>query len=133
MVSLSAAESDLHAAVKTASEGLGIQSVAKDLGIVCGLNLHLDATAKMCLVNRREHGKAKHVGMHNVWTMISPLLTTDDGDATHSGLSLECGRQTWGTGGHLLLATEDGTSSRKLGTLTRHTAAVAKSDHGRDP
>ena len=36
VVSLSAAESELYAAVKTASEGLGIQSVAKDLGTVCG-------------------------------------------------------------------------------------------------
>ena len=35
-----------------------IQSVAKDLGIVCGLNLHLDATATMCLVNRRGFGQS---------------------------------------------------------------------------
>ena len=27
--------------------------MAKDLGNVCGLNQHLDATATMCLVNRR--------------------------------------------------------------------------------
>ena len=52
LVSLSAGESELYAAAKTGSEGLGIQSVAKDLGIACGLNLHLDATATMCLVNR---------------------------------------------------------------------------------
>ena len=38
VVSLSSAESELYAAVWTASEGLGIQSVAKDLGISCGLN-----------------------------------------------------------------------------------------------
>ena len=42
---LSSAESELHAAVKTASEGLGIQSITKDMGISCGLNLHLDASA----------------------------------------------------------------------------------------
>ena len=36
MLSLSTADSELHAAVKTGSEGLGIQSVAKDLGIACG-------------------------------------------------------------------------------------------------
>ena len=36
VVSLSIAESELYAAAKTASEGLGIQSVAKDLGIICG-------------------------------------------------------------------------------------------------
>ena len=47
VVALSSAESELFAAVKTASEGLGIQSVAKDLGISCGLNLHLDASATM--------------------------------------------------------------------------------------
>ena len=56
---LSSAESELYAAVQTASEGLGIQHVAKDLGTVCGLNLHLDATATMCLVNRRGTGQSE--------------------------------------------------------------------------
>ena len=37
VVELSTAVSELYAAVKTASEGLGIQSVAKDLGTACGL------------------------------------------------------------------------------------------------
>ena len=43
------------------------QSVAKDLGISCGLNLHLDAAATKCLVNRRGLGKAKHVEIQNLW------------------------------------------------------------------
>ena len=76
VVSLSSAESELYAAVKTASEGLGVQSVAKDLGILVGLNLHLDASATMGLVNRRGLGKAKHVDMQNLWTadlMTKPL------------------------------------------------------------
>ena len=55
------------AAVKTASEGLGIQSVAKDLGTTCRLNLHLDASATLSLVNRRGLGKAKHVDMETLW------------------------------------------------------------------
>ena len=67
VVSLSTAESELYATVKTASERLVIQSVAKEQGIVCGLYLHLDATATMCLVNRRGLGKAKHVDMQNLW------------------------------------------------------------------
>ena len=67
LVSLSTAESELFAAAKTASEGLGIQSVAKVLGIACGLNLHLDASSTLCLVKRRELGKAKHVDMQNLW------------------------------------------------------------------
>ena len=65
VVSLSSAESELYAAVKTASEGLGIQSVAEDLGISCRLNL-LDASAIMCPANRRGVGKAKHVDMQNL-------------------------------------------------------------------
>ena len=60
VVSLSTAESELYAAVKTASEGLGIQSVANDVVIACRLNLHLDASATMCLVNCRGLGKAKY-------------------------------------------------------------------------
>ena len=64
---LSSAESELYAAVKTASEGLGIQSVAKDLGKTCRLNLHLDASATSRLVNRRGLGKAKHVDMQSLW------------------------------------------------------------------
>ena len=67
VVALSSAESGLCAAVKTASEGLRIQSVARDLGISCRLNLHLDASATVCLVNRRGLGKAKHVDMQNLW------------------------------------------------------------------
>ena len=67
VVSLSTGESELYAAVATASEGLGIQSVAKDLGMSCGLNLHLDASATMCLVSRRGLGKAKHVDVQNQW------------------------------------------------------------------
>ena len=59
VVALSSAESELYAAVKTASKGLGIQNVAKDLGISCGLNLHLDASVTMCLVNRRGLGKSE--------------------------------------------------------------------------
>ena len=53
VASLSTAEGELYAAVKTASERLGIQSVAKALGIACGLHLHLDAGPTMCLVDTR--------------------------------------------------------------------------------
>ena len=37
------------------------RSLAKDLGIVCKLNLHLDASAIMCL------GKSKHVSVPHTW------------------------------------------------------------------
>ena len=51
VVSLSTAESELYAAVKTAH----------------GLNVHLDASATMCLVNRIGLGKANYVDMQNLW------------------------------------------------------------------
>ena len=37
-----------------------------DIKISCGLNLHLDASATTCLVNRIGLGKAKHVDMQNL-------------------------------------------------------------------
>ena len=67
VVSLSTAEGELHAAVKTASEGLWIQSLTKDLGIVCKQNLHLDASATVCLVDRRGLGQAKHDNVQHLW------------------------------------------------------------------
>ena len=67
VVALSCAESEQKAAVKTASEGFGIQLVARDLGIPCRLNLHLDVSATMCLVNRRRLVKAKHLDMQDLW------------------------------------------------------------------
>ena len=59
VVALSSAESEVYAAVKTALEGLEIQSVAKDLGISCGVNLHLKrstSTFRICgEESRHEH------------------------------------------------------------------------------
>ena len=72
VVALSSTESELYAAVKTASEGLGIQSVAKDLEITCRLNLHLDASATLSLVNRRGLGQAKDVDMQSLWIQEAP-------------------------------------------------------------
>ena len=59
VVSLSTAESELYAAVKTASEGLGIQSLAKDLGIVCKLNLHLGCVSNNVAGQPQEFGQGE--------------------------------------------------------------------------
>ena len=71
VVSLSTAEGELCAAVKPAPEELAIQSVEKELGTVCWLKLHLDASATMCVVNHRGLGKAKHVDTQNLWIQES--------------------------------------------------------------
>ena len=75
MVSLSSAECELYAAVNTTSEGSGLLCAAKDLGIACGSNLHLDAT--MCSVNRPGLGKAKHVDMHKSKRFVTKVVGTN--------------------------------------------------------
>ena len=67
LMSWSNATSELYAAVKTASEGLDIQSLTKNLKIECKLNLFLDASATMCLVHRTDLDKAKHVNVQHLW------------------------------------------------------------------
>ena len=68
MVSLSIAESELYTAVKNRVRGIGNSERGEGLGhCMWVLSLRLDATATMCLVNRRGLGKAKHVDMQNVW------------------------------------------------------------------
>ena len=75
VVSLSTAESQLKAAGKTASEGLGIQSVAKDLDILCGLK-----PASGCLSNEvpsqnlwiHEESKSGKFVMKKVGTNVNP-------------------------------------------------------------
>ena len=59
MVSLSTAESEQDAAVKTAS-GRRDPACGEGFGHgVCGLNLHLDTSATMCPVNRGGLGKGE--------------------------------------------------------------------------
>ena len=45
VVALYSVEREIYAAIRTASKGLGIQSVAKNMETMCRLNLHLDALA----------------------------------------------------------------------------------------
>ena len=66
VMAMSTAESELWAAVKSASESFGIQSMAKDMGIKCWLKLHLDAASTLRLVNRLGLGMGKHVDMPNL-------------------------------------------------------------------
>ena len=81
LVSLSTAESELYAEVKAAAEGLGVQSVARDLGRVCGLTLHVDASATMGLGIRRGLGRAKHVDMQSLWIQEASMSGRFDYEA----------------------------------------------------
>ena len=60
-VALSSAEAELYAGVLTATEGLGIQAMAKDLGIKLQMSLYLDAKAAIAIMSREGLSKVKHI------------------------------------------------------------------------
>ena len=73
VVSLSTAESELYAAGQNSVRRPGDLRVWQRCWVlVCGLNLHLDATATMCLVNSRGLGMMLHVDMQNLWIQKPP-------------------------------------------------------------
>ena len=66
-ITLSSGESELVALVKGVSEGLGMQSLAADLGMQAEGGLYTDATAANGMVQRRGLGKAKHIDVGMLW------------------------------------------------------------------
>jgi hypothetical protein len=67
VVALSSAEAELYAGLRSACEGLGVQSLAADIGMKAELRLHLDSTAALSLVHKAGLGKAKHIEMQHLW------------------------------------------------------------------
>lgn len=66
-VALSSAEAELISLVRGASEGLGIQSLLRDLGEECEINLMTDATAAMGICRRTGVGKVRHLDTRLLW------------------------------------------------------------------
>jgi len=66
-VALSSAEAELISLVQGASEGLGIQSLLRDLGEECEINLMTDATAAMGICRRTGVGKVCHLDKRLLW------------------------------------------------------------------
>ena len=50
VIALSSAESELCARVRTSIEGIGVQNIAMDMGITCGVILYLDSSAALANV-----------------------------------------------------------------------------------
>ena len=63
-IAQSSAESELIASVKGATEGLGIVSLGRDLGLDLGIRLHLDASAALGILERKGVGKVRHLDVH---------------------------------------------------------------------
>ncbi len=66
-ISLSSAEAELYAAVHGTAEALGMQSIMKDLGISATVNVGMDASAALGLINRQGLGKARHIETQWLW------------------------------------------------------------------
>ena len=66
-VTLSSAEAELNGICKGASVSLGLQSVARDLGLHWDLCIETDASAAIGVCRRRGLGKIRHLATADLW------------------------------------------------------------------
>ena len=67
VVALSSGEAEYYAALKGASEGLGMQSMARDLGVELKIVVHTDANACKGICGRQGSGKLRHMAVSFLW------------------------------------------------------------------
>ena len=67
VVAMSSGEAELYAANYGAAQALGMQSMAKDLGIEMTIELLIDAKATMGIINRQGLGKVRHIEVQHLW------------------------------------------------------------------
>ena len=65
--SLSSAEAEWFAMVKTGCLGIGTQSACKDFGVDVGIHLHTDSSAAKGIGSRRGVGKVRHLDVNTLW------------------------------------------------------------------
>ena len=61
IVATSTAEAELYAGDRAATESMGVQAFAKDLGRVVLIQLHIDSSAALSIISRTGLGKAEHI------------------------------------------------------------------------
>ena len=66
-VSLSSGEAELHGIAYGAAQGLGLQSLLKDMGWNVSLRLHSDATAAIGICKRKGLGNIRHLATTDLW------------------------------------------------------------------
>ena len=66
-IALSSGEAELHDIAAGISHGLGLQSLARDLGIPLAIRVHTDATAALGICRRRGLGKIRHLDTTDLW------------------------------------------------------------------
>ena len=75
-IALSSGEAELVGIVKGASHGLGLQSLAMDLGWALTLEIKSDATAAIGICRRRGLGKVRHISVADLW--VQERLKSND-------------------------------------------------------
>ena len=66
IVATSTAEAELHAGTRAATESMGVQAFARDLGIV-PIRLHIGSSAALSIISRTGLGKAKDIEIQYLW------------------------------------------------------------------
>ena len=66
-ITLSSGEAELGGVVKAATEGIGLQSLARDLGIDLSLQLYADSSAAIGICRRAGIGKVRHLAVGQPW------------------------------------------------------------------
>ena len=67
VVALSSGEAELNGIVEGSSQALGLQSVAKDLGLDWSLKIMSDSTAAIGICRRKGLGKIRHLHVGDLW------------------------------------------------------------------
>ena len=66
-VALSGGEAEDYSMVKGTVEGIGLQTLAKDLGWSVGLRLFVDSSAAKAIASRKGLGKVRHLVVRHLW------------------------------------------------------------------
>ena len=66
-IALSSGEAELGGLTRGAANGIGLRSIANDLGIQYKIQLHTDATAAMGMSRRLGVGKIRHLDTGLLW------------------------------------------------------------------
>ena len=66
-VTLSSGEAEYYSMVKGTIEGIGLQTLAQDLGWSLELRLFVDSSAAKAIASRKGLGKVRHLEVRHLW------------------------------------------------------------------
>ena len=79
-VALNSGEAELKGILKGTTEGLGLQSVGRDLGLEHSVHIYTDSSAAMGMIARKGIGRVRHIEVGELWiqdAVKAKLLTVN--------------------------------------------------------